>query len=65
MKKILLAIITLGIYPLVKKQRDTSLEKRTRKYYKDGTLRKDVEISFITKENDTDVERINNALSNE
>lgn len=45
-KKILLSIITLGIYPIVSKARSGKFSKTTKKYRDDGSLRKEVDLSY-------------------
>lgn len=51
-KDIILGLLTLGVYPIVKKGRKTKLEKRTIKYRGDGTVRKDVTLNFETDEDE-------------
>lgn len=51
-KDIILGLLTLGVYPIVKKGRKTKLEKRTIKYREDGTVRKDVTLNFETDEDE-------------
>lgn len=45
-KKIILSVLTLGIYPLVSKARKGKFTKSTKKYRDDGTLRKDVRFEY-------------------
>lgn len=45
-KKIILSVLTLGIYPLVSKSRKGHFKKNTKKYRDDGSIRKDVTIDY-------------------
>lgn len=45
-KKILLSVLTLGIYPIVSKGRKGKFSKTTKKYREDGSLRKDVVVNY-------------------
>lgn len=45
-KKILLSLVTLGIYPIVAKSRKGKVTKVTKKYRDDGTIRKDVTLNY-------------------
>lgn len=45
-KKIILSVLTLGIYPLVSKSRKGLVKKNTKKYRDDGTVRKEVNFEY-------------------
>lgn len=50
--KTILNILTLGLYSFFSKKKDYSIEKNTKKYRKDGTLKKEVTLDADYSEGD-------------